>query len=143
MAYSINSKCIGCTACLKICPSSAVLGEKKEPHTINPDLCIECGACGRICPAKAVEDIFGMVAKKIKKKQWPEPVIDLDLCMSCGICTETCPTGALSQSLEKKKNPHTFPVMEDESLCIGCGFCELDCPVGAITMETKVLQKDA
>ena len=53
--YVIDKKtCIGCGACIKACPSSAVSGEKKKAHTINKKKCIKCGACSEICPVGAV-----------------------------------------------------------------------------------------
>lgn len=138
MAYCITTDCIGCLACQRICPSGAITGNKKELHTINADICIECGACGRVCPAGAVEDMFGMITIRVKKKDWDRPVIDMDTCMSCGICIDTCPAGALDQDLQKKQNPHAFPTLPDESICMGCGFCAADCPVSAITMSPRL-----
>jgi NADH:ubiquinone oxidoreductase subunit F (NADH-binding)/ferredoxin len=53
--YAIDTKtCIGCGACIKACPVSAVSGEKKKVHTINKKKCIKCGACMEICPVGAV-----------------------------------------------------------------------------------------
>jgi Fe-S-cluster-containing hydrogenase component 2 len=39
---------------VKVCPTSAVEGEKKQPHNIEINKCIKCGACFEICPAEAV-----------------------------------------------------------------------------------------
>jgi electron transport complex protein RnfB len=136
MAYFILDSCIGCTNCRTICPSHAIVGEKKEIHTINPAICIECGACGMVCPAKAVEDNFGVLAQHTKKQDWEKPLFNLDTCMSCGICLDTCPAGALDSNLQKVGSRHAFPFLT-ESLCIGCGFCATDCPVGAITMGPR------
>ena len=53
--YSINEeKCNGCTACLKVCPSKAILGEKKKLHKIYDIKCIKCGACYESCKFDAV-----------------------------------------------------------------------------------------
>jgi NADH:ubiquinone oxidoreductase subunit F (NADH-binding)/(2Fe-2S) ferredoxin len=38
-------KCVGCTACSRVCPADAISGEVKKAHTIDPDKCIKCGAC--------------------------------------------------------------------------------------------------
>jgi NADH:ubiquinone oxidoreductase subunit F (NADH-binding)/(2Fe-2S) ferredoxin len=56
LTYSIiEDACKGCTACTLVCPSGAITGEKKKPHTINPDLCIKCGACFDKCKFKAIK----------------------------------------------------------------------------------------
>ena len=53
--YIINAEaCIGCTACSRACPTGAVSGEKKMPHTINQDLCIKCNACYDKCKFNAI-----------------------------------------------------------------------------------------
>ncbi len=50
----IEDDCIGCGRCLKVCPSSAITGEKKKPHVIDEKLCIRCRACYEVCPTDAV-----------------------------------------------------------------------------------------
>ena len=53
--YRINSeKCIGCTACVKVCPVACIQGEIKKPHRIDPAKCIKCGACYEKCKFGAI-----------------------------------------------------------------------------------------
>jgi NADH:ubiquinone oxidoreductase subunit F (NADH-binding)/Pyruvate/2-oxoacid:ferredoxin oxidoreductase delta subunit/(2Fe-2S) ferredoxin len=49
-----EDKCIGCTACVRKCPTGAIHGAKKSPHYIVPDKCIGCGACLQTCKFDAV-----------------------------------------------------------------------------------------
>lgn len=56
LSYSINSdKCKGCMACIKKCPTNAIIGQLKTPHYIIPDKCIGCGSCNEICKFNAIE----------------------------------------------------------------------------------------
>lgn len=49
-----EAKCIGCTACAKVCPVGAISGELKKPHSIDKNKCIKCGACVEKCRFKAI-----------------------------------------------------------------------------------------
>ncbi len=52
--YFITEDCKGCTKCAKVCPVGAISGEKKQLHSINPELCTRCGACAASCKFKAI-----------------------------------------------------------------------------------------
>lgn len=54
--YKIDAEdCIGCSACINVCPTDAIIGERKETHIISEQLCIACGACVSKCPVDAIE----------------------------------------------------------------------------------------
>jgi len=46
--------CTGCTACVQVCPSGAISGKKKQPHSLDQSKCIKCSACYEVCNAEAV-----------------------------------------------------------------------------------------
>jgi NADH-quinone oxidoreductase subunit F len=55
ITYRIDpTLCDGCGACVRVCTSEAVLGEKKKLHVIDNARCIKCGACLEVCVPKAV-----------------------------------------------------------------------------------------
>lgn len=46
-----DEKCIGCGACVKICPQKAICAE--NPCQTDEERCIACGACIKACPTGA------------------------------------------------------------------------------------------
>ena len=50
-------KCKGCTLCARNCPTGAIEGTVRNPHTIRQDKCIKCGTCMDKCK-------FGAISKK-------------------------------------------------------------------------------
>ncbi|MEE1653235.1 RnfABCDGE type electron transport complex subunit B [Brachymonas sp. G13] len=53
--------CIGCTLCIKACPTDAILGSNKRMHTVVEPLCTGCDLCAIACPVDciAMEPISG------------------------------------------------------------------------------------
>ena len=43
-----KEKCIGCTSCIKRCPTGAIRVRGGRAHILT-DYCIDCGMCMRIC----------------------------------------------------------------------------------------------
>ncbi|MGM0639958.1 MAG: NADH-ubiquinone oxidoreductase-F iron-sulfur binding region domain-containing protein [Thermotogota bacterium] len=52
-----EEKCVGCTACARVCPVEAIEGEIKKPHEIDQEKCIKCGACYQTCRFGAISKI--------------------------------------------------------------------------------------
>lgn len=52
--FILESLCKGCGACVRACPTGAITGEKKKPHSINADLCVRCASCVLACKFKAI-----------------------------------------------------------------------------------------
>jgi len=118
-----------------VCPADAISGEKKQRHVIDAGKCMSCGVCGRICPNDgAVLDARGNPCERLKKSEWPKPVIIRAICSSCSICVDTCPFKCLDIS-----NPADFPrdlassaYLKDDKACVGCNLCAEACPQEAI-----------
>jgi len=55
ISYSIDAaKCTGCGVCAAACPSGAISGAKKQPHTIDAGKCTRCGICRSECRFNAI-----------------------------------------------------------------------------------------
>lgn len=50
-------KCIGCTSCLRQCPTEAIRIRNGRAE-IRADFCIDCGKCIRVCQHKAKKAVF-------------------------------------------------------------------------------------
>lgn len=142
MAYFITEKCTGCTACARICPTGAVLGEKEERHKIDEQTCIECDACGKVCPDSAVQDASGNEVQRVKRSEWQKPYFDKKKCNGCAICLDVCPTDCISLGVPGVNDPHAYPEVANPKACIGCGFCAQECPVDAIEMAVQPVIDD-
>ncbi len=58
--------CIGCTLCIKACPTDAILGSNKVMHTVIESACTGCDLCLPVCPVDCIE----MVAVSGDKTGW-------------------------------------------------------------------------
>ena len=47
--------CIGCTLCIKACPTDAILGANKLMHTVIAAHCTGCELCVPVCPVDCIE----------------------------------------------------------------------------------------
>ena len=52
-----QDKCLGCTNCIKRCPTEAIR-VRDGKATIISERCIDCGECIRICPHKAKRALY-------------------------------------------------------------------------------------
>jgi len=46
--------CIGCTLCIKACPTDAIVGSNKRMHTVLPQYCTGCDLCLPVCPVDCI-----------------------------------------------------------------------------------------
>jgi electron transport complex protein RnfB len=46
--------CIGCTLCIKACPTDAIMGSNKRMHTVIESACTGCNLCLPVCPVDCI-----------------------------------------------------------------------------------------
>ena len=53
--------CIGCTLCIKACPTDAIMGSNKLMHTVIEPYCTGCELCVPVCPVDCIslENVTG------------------------------------------------------------------------------------
>jgi Na+-translocating ferredoxin:NAD+ oxidoreductase subunit B len=53
--------CIGCTLCMKACPTDAIIGSNKLMHTVLEPYCTGCELCIPVCPVDCIslENVTG------------------------------------------------------------------------------------
>ncbi len=54
VAYIDEAWCIGCTLCLKVCPTDAIVGANKLMHTVIEHYCTGCELCLPVCPVDCI-----------------------------------------------------------------------------------------
>ena len=58
--------CIGCTLCIKACPTDAILGGNKRMHTVIEPYCTGCELCLPVCPV----DCISLVSASGERTGW-------------------------------------------------------------------------
>ncbi|HUR89999.1 MAG TPA: electron transport complex subunit RsxB [Ramlibacter sp.] len=54
MAVIDENWCIGCTLCIEVCPTDAILGTHKRMHTVIEPYCTGCELCIPVCPVDCI-----------------------------------------------------------------------------------------
>lgn len=67
--------CIGCTLCIKACPTDAIIGSNKLMHTVIEPYCTGCELCIPVCPVDciALENVSG---EATGWAAWPQTLAD-------------------------------------------------------------------
>lgn len=55
VAFIDEAWCIGCTLCMKACPTDAIVGSHKLMHTVIEDCCTGCELCVPVCPVDCIQ----------------------------------------------------------------------------------------
>jgi NAD-dependent dihydropyrimidine dehydrogenase PreA subunit len=82
----LSQSCVGCGACLEVCPHGVLEMAGGIAAIRDRGLCMECGACARNCPAGAIAVKAGVgcaAAIILGKLRGGEPSCD---CGSGGAC---------------------------------------------------------
>lgn len=80
-------KCVGCTTCIKKCPTEAIR-VRKGRASIQPERCIDCGECIRTCPhgaKRAVSDPLSMIGAYRVKVAVPAPTLYTQYDEGCSV----------------------------------------------------------
>jgi electron transport complex protein RnfB len=71
VAHVYEKLCIGCTKCMKRCPTDAILGAPKMIHVVFTDACTGCEKCFEACPTESIE--MRPVQPTLQTWHWPLP----------------------------------------------------------------------
>jgi Na+-translocating ferredoxin:NAD+ oxidoreductase subunit B len=55
VAWIDENWCIGCTLCIDVCPTDAIIGSNKRMHTVIEPHCTGCELCLPVCPVDCIE----------------------------------------------------------------------------------------
>jgi len=137
-----EDKCIGCGACVDICPTKCIWIEQPSPIHIE-DECVFCGQCVSTCQVTAIElkeeffetktddstDRIFFTRRNIQGLRVGKFEIQNSKCQVCGVCVNQCPVNALAIENDE--------IIVNQDLCISCRECESLCPVNAIKISLK------
>lgn len=92
--YFHEEDCIGCTACMQVCPAGAISfedkiinGKAKRAFRLNLDICVSCGQCQLNCPTGKgimLSQEFDLATTGSRHELKQEIEKDLVTCDCCG-----------------------------------------------------------
>jgi len=54
LALIDEAACIGCTLCIRVCPTDAIVGARGRMHTVIAERCTGCRLCMPPCPVDCI-----------------------------------------------------------------------------------------
>ena len=73
IAFVFEDLCIGCTKCIKRCPTDAIVGASRQIHGVVDDACTGCEKCADVCPTGAIT--MRPESETLLTWYWPKPAI--------------------------------------------------------------------
>jgi electron transport complex protein RnfB len=74
IAVIAEEGCIGCTKCIQVCPTDAIVGAAKQMHTVIPNACVGGAKCVVVCPTDCITMVPVPPADvTLKTWHWPKP----------------------------------------------------------------------
>ena len=67
--------CIGCTLCMPVCPTDAILGSNKRMHTVIEPYCTGCELCVAVCPVDCIS-LENVTGEHSGWQAWSQPQAD-------------------------------------------------------------------
>ncbi|MDB5945054.1 MAG: electron transport complex, RnfABCDGE type, subunit [Ramlibacter sp.] len=67
--------CIGCTLCMPVCPTDAILGSNKRMHTVIEPYCTGCELCVAVCPVDCI-NLENVTGERTGWQAWSQPQAD-------------------------------------------------------------------
>ena len=68
--------CIGCTLCIKACPTDAIVGGNKRMHTVIEPWCTGCELCIPVCPVDCI-GLENVTAERTGWAAWSQAEADV------------------------------------------------------------------
>ena len=55
VAFIRTDECVGCTLCLPVCPTDAIVGAARQAHVVITEDCVGCNLCLPPCPVDCID----------------------------------------------------------------------------------------